>query len=59
MVIDNDVLLHGADYTPLAGIKVTGWPVEVMVRGKRVVSNGQLAAQAQGQYLARGRSALV
>lgn len=59
VVIDNDVLHHGADYTPFAGIKVTGWPVEVMVRGKRVVSNGQLAGQAQGQYLARERSALV
>ncbi len=59
VVITNDILHHGADYTPYEGLEVTGWPVRVMVRGKTVTDGDELvAAKGAGNYLERGRSSL-
>lgn len=59
VVITNDILHHGADYTPYEGLEVTGWPVRVMVRGKTVTDGDELVAdKGAGNYLERGRSSL-
>jgi dihydropyrimidinase len=51
-------LMHGgADYTPYEGLKVKGWPVTTIVRGKAVVRDGELVGEAgAGEYLPRERS---
>ena len=44
------------NYTPFEGWSVTGWPVAVLSRGRRVIENGKLIAEpGQGQYVARNR----
>lgn len=59
VTITNDILHHGADYTPYEGLEVTGWPVRVIVRGKTVTNGDQLAgAKGDGSYLRRGKSSL-
>ncbi len=59
VVITNDILHHGADYTPYEGLQVTGWPVRVMVRGKTVTDGEKLVvAKGAGTYLERARSTL-
>jgi dihydropyrimidinase len=43
------------DYTPFEGMTVTGWPATVLSRGRPVVLNGELTAQAgTGRFVARG-----
>jgi len=42
------------DYTPYEGRELTGWPVTVLSRGRRVVDAGELiASPGDGQYIAR------
>lgn len=54
VIISNDILHHGADYTPYEGLEVTGWPVRMMLRGKTVTDGEALvAAKGLGTYLAR------
>jgi dihydropyrimidinase len=52
--------MHDAmDYNPFAGREVTGWPVTVLSRGRRVVDGGALVARpGDGAFVARGRSEL-
>ncbi|WP_299756367.1 dihydropyrimidinase [uncultured Boseongicola sp.] len=47
--------MHDAmDYNPFAGIEVTGWPVTVLGRGRRIVENGKLIAEpGSGQFIKR------
>jgi dihydropyrimidinase len=41
-------------FTPFAGRSVTGWPVQVLVRGEDIVADGTLlAAPGSGRWLAR------
>ncbi len=55
--ISQDLLHHGADYTPYEGLAVTGWPVMTLLRGEVAMENGKvLAAKGQGRYLPRERS---
>jgi dihydropyrimidinase len=51
-------LMHGgSDYTPYEGIKVKGWPVSTMVRGKFVVRDGTLVGTlGAGDYVPRAKS---
>ena len=57
VVITQDLMHGGADYTPYEGLKVKGWPVTTIVRGKPVVLNGELVGEpGAGTYLARERS---
>lgn len=48
--------MHDAmDYNPFAGMEVTGWPVTVLSRGRRVVDGGALVAKpGDGAFIARG-----
>jgi dihydropyrimidinase len=61
LTLTNDLLQHGADYTPYEGLDVRGWPVCLLLRGKTVVADGQMAGgtTAGGAYLARKKSSLV
>lgn len=60
VIISNDILHHGADYTPYEGLEVTGWPVRMMLRGKTVTDGEALvAAKGLGTYLARASSTSV
>jgi dihydropyrimidinase len=54
-------LMHGGtDYTPYEGIRVTGWPVSTMVRGRFVVRDGELVGQqGAGTYVPRAKSPLA
>jgi dihydropyrimidinase len=56
VTITQEILHHGSDYTPYEGLKVTGWPMITMVRGKVVTRDGALAESCSGQHIARERS---
>ena len=44
------------DYSPYEGMDLTGWPVTVITRGKRVIDNNALVASpGQGRFIARDR----
>ncbi|MDM7981562.1 MAG: dihydropyrimidinase [Rhizobium sp.] len=58
LTLTNEMLQHGADYTPYEGLAVTGWPVRLLVRGKTVMDQGSIVRAAEGRYLTRKRSAL-
>lgn len=47
--------MHDAmDYNPFAGMEVTGWPVTVLGRGRRIVEGGALVAKpGSGQFIKR------
>jgi dihydropyrimidinase len=56
-VIQQDVLHHGADYTPYEGLAVTGWPVMTILRGKVVAEEGKILGEpGDGSFLRRGLS---
>ena len=55
-VLTNDMLQHGADYTPYEGTVLKGWPVRTILRGETIVRDDVLRVQSSGQYLARDRS---
>ena len=60
MTISQTLMHHGADYTPYEGLRVTGWPVSTMVRGRFVVRDGRLVgAKTGGAYVSRNRSPLA
>ncbi|TPP09780.1 dihydropyrimidinase [Rhizobium glycinendophyticum] len=60
MTLTNDLLQHGADYTPYEGLEVRGWPVRLLVRGKAVTEDQDLLSSVpSGRYQARQRSNLV
>ncbi len=53
--IRQEILHHGADYTPWEGFEVQGWPVTTIARGKVVFRDGQVTGKpGQGQVLSRG-----
>ncbi len=55
-VIDNALLHHNVDYTPYAGMAVTGWPTHTWLRGELVCADGALLGRpGQGRFLRRGR----
>jgi dihydropyrimidinase len=55
--IRQDILHHGADYTPYEGLAVTGWPVMTILRGKVVVEQGRILGEpGDGGFLKRGLS---
>ncbi|THV24189.1 dihydropyrimidinase [Peteryoungia ipomoeae] len=59
VMLTNEVLQHGADYTPYEGIQVNGWPVRLLVRGKTITDDKSLTHSGFGQYIQRKRSSLV
>lgn len=60
VTLTNEILQHGADYTPYEGLDVQGWPVRVLLRGKTIVeAQGQFRAEKSGSYISRGQSSLA
>ncbi|MCS3744278.1 MULTISPECIES: dihydropyrimidinase [unclassified Rhizobium] len=57
VTITNDILHHGADYTPYQSLEVVGWPVLTMLRGRSIIREGAVQGTlGQGQYLRRIRN---
>ena len=55
--IRQEILHHGADYTPYEGLAVTGWPVMTILRGKVVAEEGRILGEpGDGSFLKRGLS---
>lgn len=55
-VILQEELHHGADYTPYEGLRVTGWPVRTILRGRTIAAAGALLGEkGYGKHLARAR----
>ena len=60
LTIAQSRLHHGSDYTPYEGIKMKGWPVSTMVRGRFVVRDGALVGKVgSGEYVSREKSPLA
>ncbi|PPJ47877.1 dihydropyrimidinase [Rhizobium sp. KAs_5_22] len=59
VTLTNDLLQHGADYTPYEGIEVRGWPTQLLVRGRTIMKDGVVGSSGTGAYLSRKRSSLV
>jgi len=58
--LTNALLHHNVDYTPYSGMDLTGWPMQVWVRGILTCDKGQLVVpRGGGQFLKRERSAVV
>lgn len=54
--IRQEILHHGADYTPWEGFDVLGWPVMTMSGGRIIVEEGKLVAgENRGKVLQRRR----
>jgi dihydropyrimidinase len=52
--ITQALLHHGSDYTPYEGLRVTGWPVMTLLRGKVVVEEGKILGEKRdGEFLKR------
>jgi len=49
MTITNDWIASKAGWTPYDGKTVTGWPVGTIVRGMKVMWEGELATPSQGE----------
>ena len=47
--ISNDWIASRAGWTPYDGVTVTGWPVGTVVRGHRVMWQGDLTTPGVGQ----------
>ena len=55
--ISQELMHHGADYTPYEGMVVTGWPCLTMLRGKVVAEDGRIKGdKGEGQFLKRSLS---
>ncbi|MBO1907630.1 dihydropyrimidinase [Microvirga sp. 3-52] len=58
--IRQEILHHGADYTPWEGFEVTGWPVMTIARGKIVAENGRVVGEkGYGRILERELSSFA
>ena len=49
--IRNEWIASKAGWTPYDGVEVTGWPVGTLIRGHRVMWEGELVAPAQGEAI--------
>jgi dihydropyrimidinase len=55
--IRQELMHHGADYTPYEGLAVTGWPVMTILRGKVVAEEGKVLGEpGDGTFLKRAIS---
>ncbi|MGA2493325.1 MAG: dihydropyrimidinase [Roseiarcus sp.] len=55
--IRQEIMHHGADYTPYEGMAVTGWPVMTLLRGKVVAEDGRIVGEkGGGKFLKRDLS---
>jgi dihydroorotase len=49
VTIENSWIASRAGWTPYAGMTVTGWPVGTIIRGRRVMWEGELLAGGEGR----------
>ena len=57
VTISQDLLHHGADYTPWEGYEVKGWPVKTILRGDVVFDDGKVVGKpGGGRFLKRALS---
>ncbi|WP_425106142.1 dihydroorotase [Ancylobacter sp.] len=49
--IRNEWIASKAGWTPYDGVEVTGWPVGTLIRGNRVMWEGELVTPAQGEAI--------
>lgn len=49
--IRNEWIASKAGWTPYDGVEVTGWPVGTLIRGNKVMWEGELVAPAQGEAI--------
>lgn len=49
--IRNDWIESRCGWTPYDGLTVTGWPIGTIVRGRRVMWEGEIAAKAAGEAI--------
>ena len=47
--ITNDWVAYKCGWTPFEGKKITGWPVGTIIRGTRVMWEGELVSPATGR----------
>ena len=47
--ITNKWIASRAGWTPYDGVTVTGWPVGTLLRGRRVMWDGELTQKSQGE----------
>ena len=60
VTLTNDLLKHGADYTPYEGLDIRGWPVQMLLGGRTIVKDVELTGpESRGRYLPRNRSSLT
>ncbi|MCD8300935.1 MAG: dihydropyrimidinase [Clostridiales bacterium] len=52
-IITAEDQLQNADNTPYEGFSVTGRASQVFLRGQRIVNEGEILAECQGQYIKR------
>ena len=52
-VVTPSLLHSGQDHTPFQGVKVKGWPVRTVLRGRTVFLNGEVLGGPTGEYLNR------
>ncbi|TAM60102.1 dihydropyrimidinase [bacterium] len=53
-------LLHSAqDHTPFEGVRVKGWPVQTILRGRSVYRNGEVISEPSGTFLSRPYTAAL
>ena len=54
VTISQELLHHGADYTPWEGFAVVGWPVRTILRGRTIMEEGEVVGDPGfGTYLSR------
>ena len=54
VTITNSLLQQAIDYTPYEGMTVRGWPVMTLLRGRKVMVDGQVDAEpGHGSFLPR------
>jgi dihydroorotase len=49
MTLSDDWMASRSGWTPYAGRKVKGWPVGTIIRGRRVMWEGEITASGQGR----------
>ena len=49
--IENEWIVTPAGWTPFAGMRVTGWPVATVVRGRVVMREGEVSGEAGGRLV--------
>lgn len=60
VTIRQEIMHHGADYTPWEGYQVTGWPQATILRGEVVMREGEILGSRQdGRFLRRALSPMA